>query len=257
MALSTSVLNSMLNWWFSNLQSSDSPPVYIYVALADDLGAEPSGAGYARVLTDNSDYGQSDGGVLVNVTPITFPDPLGDWGEITQVILYDAASGGNQLGAADMLDPIEMQSGSVPPEFIAGNMIFRIRSGVLEDNVLDAMLNWWFSNPLSGEAPPIYIWVGLTDSGDNEPSGGNYARVLTDNSDWSLASGGEVLNSSSIVFPAPTGNWGVMSKFKFFDAASGGNELGTGSLINSVNIIAGGTAPRIDVGNASVKLIAL
>ncbi len=124
----------------------------------------------------------------------------------------------------------------------------------LATSVLDAMLNWWFNNPQSGEGPPGYIYVALCDVSGVEVSGGNYARVLTDNSDWGIASGGELVNDVPVTFPAPTGNWGVVSKVKLFDAASGGNELGVDDVVEPQNVIAGGTTVEFTAGNIIFRI---
>lgn len=84
---------------------------------------------------------------------------------------------------------------------------------------------------------PSTIYVGLSTadpledgSGLAEPSGNGYARVQTASSDWNAASEGALDNASNIAFAQATGNWGTITHFALFDAATGGNMLAHGAL---------------------------
>ena len=68
-------------------------------------------------------------------------------------------------------------------------------------------------------------------------AGGSYARVNLAplDTNWkatqggtsgaSSGSGGVTANAVAITFPAPSANWGTVTHFGIFDAASGGNLL--------------------------------
>jgi hypothetical protein len=96
---------------------------------------------------------------------------------------------------------------------------------------------------------PSTLHIGLLTSapsdsgGGTEVSGNNYARVAVTSSlaNWagtqaaasttaSSGSGGQTSNNAAITFPTPSGNWGTVSHFGIFDAASGGNLLFHGAL---------------------------
>jgi len=96
---------------------------------------------------------------------------------------------------------------------------------------------------------PATLHIGLLTSapsdsgGGTEVSGNNYARVAVTSSlaNWagtqaaasttaSSGSGGQTSNNAAITFPTPSGNWGTVSHFGIFDAASGGNLLFHGAL---------------------------
>lgn len=96
---------------------------------------------------------------------------------------------------------------------------------------------------------PANLYVGLLTAapsdagGGTEVSGNNYSRVTVANSlaNWagtqsagsttaSSGTGGQTSNNGSITFPTPSGNWGTVSHFGIYDAASGGNLLFWGSL---------------------------
>lgn len=78
----------------------------IYVGLStadpgdDGVGlAEPSGYGYARVLTTIADWADASGGKTLNANAISFPAAEGSWGTITHFALFDAPTGGNLLAS--------------------------------------------------------------------------------------------------------------------------------------------------------------
>lgn len=106
--------------------------------------------------------------------------------------------------------------------------------------------------------PTIYVGLSTADPGDDgtglsEPSGNGYARVQTAASDWNSASGGSLDNADVIEFSEATGNWGTVTHFALFDAASSGNLLAHGSLSQSKSI-AGGDTARFAAGDLDVSM---
>lgn len=119
------------------------------------------------------------------------------------------------------------------------------------------ILNYIFNK--EGFTPPT-IFVGLsaadpTDDGTAlaEPGGNNYSRVQTSASDWNVSSGGILNNLSVIVFAMATGNWGSITHFVLFDAATGGNMLAYGSLGESRTVGAGDIV-KFGVSEMEIKL---
>lgn len=112
----------------------------------------------------------------------------------------------------------------------------------------NALLNELFGGvAFSG---PSTVYVGLstttpTQSGTNvtEPSGNSYARVAVPNNTTNFpnASNGSKSNGATITFPTATGTWGTVTNFVLYDAASGGNFLGHGTLNNSQTVSNGDT----------------
>ena len=107
---------------------------------------------------------------------------------------------------------------------------------------------------------PPTIFVGLSTanplddaSGLAEPSGNGYARIQTTASDWSAASGGSLNNANDITFPQATGNWGIITHFALFDAATGGNMLAHGVLSQSRTVDSLEIA-RFGVGDLDMSL---
>lgn len=100
-------------------------------------------------------------------------------------------------------------------------------SNYLENKMLDHV----FGN--TPYTPPATIYVALhtadpTEAGSvGEVSGGSYARVGFTNNTTSFpnASGGSKSNGVVGTFPTPTVDWGDVTYWSMWDAASGGNCL--------------------------------
>ena len=122
-----------------------------------------------------------------------------------------------------------------------------------EDEILDHLFGKGAYTP-----PTIYVGLSTADPGDDgtglsEPSGNGYARKVTAASDWDAASGGAMDNANTIEFAEATGNWGTVTHFALFDAATSGNLLAHGSLTQSKTIDDGDTA-RFAAGDLDVSL---
>lgn len=110
-----------------------------------------------------------------------------------------------------------------------------------------------------GLAPPI-IYLGLStaepaEDGTDlaEPSGNAYERVQTSASDWNISAGGSLDNLSDVTFAMATGNWGTITHFAMFDAATGGNILAYGSLSPS-KVISSGDIAKFVAGDLVLSL---
>jgi len=115
-------------------------------------------------------------------------------------------------------------------------------SNYLEDKILDQIVG-----KTDYTMPTAYIALSTADptddgSGMAEPSGNGYARVSTSGSDWNASSGGSISNANDITFPEASGDWGTITHFAIFDAATSGNMLAHGSLGTSKQIQDGDTA---------------
>jgi hypothetical protein len=93
--------------------------------------------------------------------------------------------------------------------------------------------------------PPTTVYVALftatptSAGGGTEVSGGAYARqsaAFTTSSGTTDATS----NSANVTFPVATANWGTITSFALFDAATGGNMLYFGNLTANVTINTGG-----------------
>ena len=87
---------------------------------------------------------------------------------------------------------------------------------------------------------PSAVYLGLstgdftdTGTGSSELTGNNYSRVSVA---FDAAASGATSNTSAIDFAAASGNWGTVSHWALFDAATGGNALIVGSFDASKTI---------------------
>lgn len=136
----------------------------------------------------------------------------------------------------------------------------------LENKIIDWLLR--------GQAytPPATVYIGLLTAAPSdsaagtEVSGGSYARVAVtsnatnwnssdgDNDAASTGSDGTTENDVGITFPAPTANWGSVTHFGLYDAASGGNLLIWSALTTAKTINNGDAAPSFAVGALSFQV---
>lgn len=107
---------------------------------------------------------------------------------------------------------------------------------------------------------PHTIYMGLSTadplddaSGLAEPSGNGYARVQTSTSDWNAASSGSLDNANNITFAQATGDWGTITHFALFDAATGSNMLAHGALIYSKAVDSSDTV-GFEAGDLDISL---
>lgn len=97
--------------------------------------------------------------------------------------------------------------------------------------------------------PPATLYLALfttapnteTGAGGVEVSGGSYARAaVTNNStNFPAASGGSKTTGVNIDFPTPSAGWGQVVAAGIYDAATGGNLLGSNALTTPKTINSG------------------
>ena len=128
------------------------------------------------------------------------------------------------------------------------------------DYLENELLDHWLGN--SAYTAPATVYVGLSTadplddgSGLAEPVGNGYARVSVTNNltEWPAAVGGSKNNANDVTFPLATGSWGTITHFALFDAATGGNMLGSGALTSS-RTVSDGDQPRFAAGEITVTL---
>lgn len=124
------------------------------------------------------------------------------------------------------------------------------KSNFLENEILDHVLR----NQVY--TPPAAIYVGLSTAnpgedgaGLAEPVGNNYSRQSVG---FGAAVGGTVSNTAEIPFTASGGNWGTITHFALFDAASGGNMLYYAPLTAS-RVLNDGSSASFGIGELDVS----
>ncbi len=140
------------------------------------------------------------------------------------------------------------------------------KSDYLENKLIDHVFR--------GQAytAPATLYVALLTAapsdagGGTEVSGGSYARVgvtaslanfagtqSAGSTTASSGTGGTTSNNGAITFPAPTANWGVVTHWAIYDAASAGNLLFHAALTTSKTINNGDAAPSFAAAALSVQ----
>lgn len=110
----------------------------LFTAAPSDAGGgtEVTGGSYARVAvtpnstnfrnTQNSGSGASTGtgGQTANQSAITFPAPTANWGVVTHMGIFDAASSGNLLVHKSLAAAKTVNNGDPAPSFAIGDFTF-------------------------------------------------------------------------------------------------------------------------------------
>lgn len=114
--------------------------IALYTAAPSDAGGgtEVAGGGYARVnlppldtnwtATQGGTTGASSGtgGATSNAVVVTFPVPSADWGTVTHVAIFDAATGGNPILWAPLTTPRDILTGDPAPRFPPGSLAITV-----------------------------------------------------------------------------------------------------------------------------------
>lgn len=145
--------NKLIDWLFRGQAlgitgasaGAGSGPTALYVGLLTSTptdstaGTEVSGGSYARVTVNSSlaNWAGTQGagtttassgtsGTTSNNNAITFPAPTANWGTVTGVAVYDAASGGNLLFYSALTASKTVNNGDAAPSFVSGALTFQI-----------------------------------------------------------------------------------------------------------------------------------
>jgi len=123
-------------------------------------------------------------------------------------------------------------------------------SNYLEDKLLNHVLNQDSYSP----STTVYLGLSTADplddaSGLAEPSGNGYSRKAIT---FGAASSRRVMQNADITFDQATGDWGTITHWALFDAATGGNMLAHGSLASSKTVVSGNT-PSVASGEVYVE----
>lgn len=124
-------------------------------------------------------------------------------------------------------------------------------------------------------AKPTALYVALFTAAPNDAGGGTevgtggtgYARIPLNplDANWTATQGGNAgnstgttgltVNSSAIIFGAPTANWGTVGWYAIFDAVTGGNMWLWDAVVNPRTIVSGDPAPSFPVGSLQISVL--
>jgi len=229
-------------------------PTNIYVGLStedpteDGSGlAEPVGNGYARVLHSTWDVASSR--ATENTGTISFAEASGSWGTVTHFALFDHLTAGNMLAYGALSASKTIGSGD-NASFQDGAIDVSFNSGGISTFLSNAILNHIFKNTAYDTTANIYVALSLANptddgSGVSEPVPGDYNRIQ--HNTWDAAASGATQNDGAITFDQiGSTQWGTVTHFAMFDAATSGNMLFYGALDTSRNLGQGDTASFAD-----------
>lgn len=125
----------------------------------------------------------------------------------------------------------------------------------LSDYAENLLLDWLMTTGTATRPTAWYLALFTSSPGDDasgsEVSGNAYAREAVT---FDAASGGSTANDGLITFgPASGGNWGTITHFGIFDAATNGNLLWHGALSAS-RVVNDGDSIQVPVGNLTLTL---
>lgn len=113
-------------------KTSPGIPAIYYVGLSKSAPtvaggnvSEPSGGGYTRVAMTG--MSAPTNGVIKNGQEVAFAEASGNWGAITHVVVYDAATGGNLLMYSELPAAKTVTSGD-QARFKVGSLIFTVKA---------------------------------------------------------------------------------------------------------------------------------
>lgn len=123
------------------------------------------------------------------------------------------------------------------------------------DYLIEALINHTLRN--DPFAQPSAVWLSLHvgdpgGDGDNEASGGSYARVAAPT--WSSPASRAMQNTSTVEFGTQSSALGTVTHVGFWDAETGGNFLW--SVMVQPNITLGvGSAPTFEAGQITISVV--
>ena len=217
----------------------------MYVGMGtggDDTGltGEPSGDNYAREIIT---FGAAATRKITQAALVTFNQASGSWGTMGYYGIFDAISGGNMLGWAQMNTPKPVVNGNTP-SIANAEIEISIGAGEISDYLVHKLLDLMF-NEVAFSKPATYIGFFVTALADDDAAAelntkecadaNAYLREIVNinggaSPTWKLATAttGIVENLHLIAFDTPTGGgWGVITAIGVCDALT----RGTGNLL--------------------------
>jgi hypothetical protein len=187
---------------------------------------------------------------MVNKNQISWNQAIANWGVVTHIGVYSAASGGNLLLTIPLESPVDMPAYATF-RVAAGGLAVTLSGGFMPF-VADRILNWLFRDVAL--QPPSTFRMALGNSltvtkeeGSNaaitsddtmvfsfaELTGGNYARVNIPNSAarWPVAVNGIKTNAGATInFLAANATWEAATAYVLYDTADPPRPLFGGNL---------------------------
>lgn len=123
----------------------------------------------------------------------------------------------------------------------------------------DAIIAWCFTGTTFPAAlTTVYVSLHTADpaeTGANEVTGGNYARIAVANAAWTKPGNGIAVNNADITFPSTgTVTWsGTVTHVGIWSASTAGNFLYGGALSAS-KVVASGDVFKFTANNLTITI---
>lgn len=131
MSFSTYLENKLLDYTFGSTAFTPSGDLWIALSTAsindDGEPTEPDviNSGYARVsgANDKDTWSTAAAGAIHNKIAFTFPEAVGNWGEVTYFAIMDQSGTGlgNMYGWGELTSPRTISAGDTP-RFASGDL---------------------------------------------------------------------------------------------------------------------------------------
>lgn len=121
----------------------------------------------------------------------------------------------------------------------------------LSNYLEDALVRHIVGKTAFSQLSYLYIALSTANPGEDgssiaEPSGGAYVRYQIAPTGWAALSTGSLDNTGTVTFAQATASWGTITHHGIFDATTGGNFLGSGTLDSARAIGVGDTSEYAD-----------
>ena len=207
---------------------------------ANGFGAEPVGAGYARISAIPNVWSVATDGTTTNITDLEMPRASGTQGTPVALTIYDSSVGGSPLVFIPIDGSLTIQNRNsliIPTGVITHR--FKATSHYSQ-YWRTAIMNFiYLGTPLPIE--PI-LWAGYTSSAPTatasgtEPVAAEYVRQSLNNNKTSFTSAvnGSLGTALNLQFPISASAQGNISHVALFGSQAGGPYLASAPLVPNV-----------------------
>ena len=161
--------------------------------------------------------------------------------------------------------------GAIAALVLAVALAVPAHAGSMTDYLENKLLDWLIRGQTLTQLTNVYVSLHTASCSDSstgtEVTGGSYARVTVAAAmaQWagtqsagsttaSTGTGGTTSNNGAATFPSPTANWGTVTHFGLFDAATAGNQLFCAALTTSKTVNNGDAAPSFAAGALTIQI---
>ncbi len=175
-------------------------PAATHYCAAFVAGTEVTGNSYARVGLTNNKTTWSDAAsrAITNDVAFTFPDATGSWGTIDEIRIYDASSGGNELGRHTLASSVPISDSTGPLTVPVGAIDITFSAGGFTNTVVHELLDLMFGATANAARATVY---GTYFAGDPQGAGAETSATrtsITQATTWNAASSGAATTAAAI-----------------------------------------------------------